>query len=60
MTKTPWLKRLAIAAAIAVPAMAPLTASAGPTLDAIKSKGMLRCGVNTGLLGFSAPDSQWV
>jgi general L-amino acid transport system substrate-binding protein len=58
MTKTPWLKRLAIAAAIAVPAMAPLTASAGPTLDAIKSKGMLRCGVNTGLLGFSAPDSQ--
>ena len=56
--RTNWLHRLAIAAAFAVPALAPLTATAGPTLDAIKQKGALRCGVNTGLLGFSAPDSQ--
>jgi general L-amino acid transport system substrate-binding protein len=53
--KSPWIRSLALAAALAVPALA---AHAGPTLDAIKSKGVLRCGVNTGLLGFSAPDSQ--
>lgn len=53
--KSPWIKNLALAAALALPALA---AQAGPTLDAIKSKGVLRCGVNTGLLGFSAPDSQ--
>ena len=56
--KATWIKRIAIAAAFAAPALVPLAASAGPTLDAIKQKGMLRCGVNTGLLGFSAPDSQ--
>lgn len=56
--RTNWLRRLAIATAFAVPAIAPLTATAGPTLDAIKQKGALRCGVNTGLLGFSAPDAQ--
>jgi general L-amino acid transport system substrate-binding protein len=56
--KSTWLRRLAIASAFALPALAPLTASAGPTLDAIKQRGQLRCGVNTGLLGFSAPDSQ--
>lgn len=32
-------------------------ALAGPTLDAIKSKGFVQCGVNTGLAGFSNPDS---
>jgi general L-amino acid transport system substrate-binding protein len=53
-----WFKRAAVAAAFTLPALAPLSASAGPTLDAIKQKGTLRCGVNTGLLGFSAPDSQ--
>jgi general L-amino acid transport system substrate-binding protein len=58
--KTSWFKHLALAAALAVPALAPTAASAGPTLDAIKQKGMLRCGVNTGLLGFSAPDAQGV
>ena len=49
-----WIKGLAVAAAALVPAIA----SAGQTLDTIKQKGVLRCGVNTGLLGFSAPDSQ--
>ncbi|HLS57668.1 MAG TPA: transporter substrate-binding domain-containing protein, partial [Zeimonas sp.] len=38
--------------------LAPAVASAGPTLDAVKQRGALRCGVNTGLIGFSAPDSQ--
>ncbi|EXI70717.1 MAG TPA: amino acid ABC transporter substrate-binding protein [Candidatus Accumulibacter phosphatis] len=32
------------------------TALAGPTLDAIKQRGTLVCGVHTGLTGFSAPD----
>ncbi|MGB3427670.1 MAG: amino acid ABC transporter substrate-binding protein, partial [Burkholderiaceae bacterium] len=32
------------------------TAVAGPTLDAIKQRGALVCGVHTGLTGFSAPD----
>jgi general L-amino acid transport system substrate-binding protein len=31
-------------------------AAAGPTLDAIKAKGFLQCGVNTGLAGFGSPD----
>jgi len=31
---------------------------AGPTLDAIKDRGQIRCGVNTGLAGFSIPDAQ--
>ena len=38
--------------AIATPALA------GKTLDAIKARGQLVCGVNTGLAGFSAADSQ--
>ncbi|MCB2101988.1 MAG: amino acid ABC transporter substrate-binding protein [Rhodobacterales bacterium] len=38
------------------------TASAGPTLDAVKQKGFVQCGVNTGLGGFSIADSKgrWV
>ncbi len=37
------------------------TAFAGPTLDAVKKRGKLVCGVNTGLPGFSSTDSkgQW-
>ena len=34
------------------------TAHAGKTLDAIKGRGQLVCGVRTGLAGFSAADSQ--
>ena len=33
-------------------------ATAGATLDAIKQRGSVRCGVNTGLAGFSIADSQ--
>jgi len=34
------------------------TASAGETLEAVKARGQLRCGVNTSLAGFGIPDSQ--
>jgi len=33
-------------------------AHAGATLDAVKAKGFLQCGVTTGLAGFSAPDQK--
>jgi len=45
----------AIAAAICT--LAALPAHAGKTLDGIKAKGMVTCGVNTGLAGFGAADS---
>ncbi len=32
-------------------------AAAASTLDAVKAKGFVQCGVNTGLAGFAAPDS---
>lgn len=55
------MKKIRLAALLAAAAvLAPSLASAGPTLDSIKQRGALRCGVNTGLLGFSAPDSQGV
>ena len=52
--KTPVLGAGLAAAALlcAAPAMA------GKTLDAIKSRGQLVCGVNTGLAGFSQADAQ--
>ena len=46
--------------ALAVAAVAAFTAApalAGKTLDAIKARGQLICGVNTGVAGFSATDS---
>lgn len=46
----------ALSAAIATLAATP--AQAGKELDAIKARGTLVCGVNTGLAGFSAADSQ--
>ena len=52
--KTSCIAPLLTAAAL----LAPAIASAGPTLDAVKQRGALRCGVNTGLIGFSTPDSQ--
>jgi len=38
--------------------LAALPAQAGKTVDAIKARGQLVCGVNTGLAGFAAADSQ--
>ncbi|MFM8766815.1 MAG: amino acid ABC transporter substrate-binding protein [Rubrivivax sp.] len=50
--------RLALGAAIAVGTLAAAPAHAGKNLDTIKQRGQLVCGVNTGLAGFSAADSQ--
>lgn len=51
--------KLQLAATMVVTAGALLSAPAhaGKTLDAIKARGQLVCGVNTGLAGFSAADS---
>ena len=54
LTKTQGLKALA-AAGLCLAVLAP--AHAGKTLDAIKQRGQVVCGVNTGLAGFSAADS---
>jgi len=50
------LKTLAIVAA-ALATLAALPAHAGKTLDGIKARGTVVCGVNTGLAGFGAADS---
>ncbi len=59
MNKTsPLLTRLGLCTALAAAAIASLPAHAGKTLDAIKARGQLNCGVNPSLPGFSAADSQ--
>jgi general L-amino acid transport system substrate-binding protein len=51
----------ALAAAMSLPAFAQAPAGGtSPTLDAIRARGTLICGVNTGLAGFAQPDSQGV
>ena len=51
---------IALAATVALPVLAQQPAVSGPTLDAIRQRGTLICGVNTGLAGFAQPDSQGV
>ncbi|MFN9090408.1 MAG: amino acid ABC transporter substrate-binding protein, partial [Alphaproteobacteria bacterium] len=53
-----FVSKLLVGGAIAAGAMTALPAHAGKVLDAIKQRGQLVCGVNTGLAGFSAADSQ--
>jgi general L-amino acid transport system substrate-binding protein len=53
MLKSNWTRGALVALALGAAAGA---ASAGQTLDAIKQRGTLVCGVHTGLSGFSAPD----
>jgi len=48
-------KSLMLLAILATPAFAQQS-----TLDAVRSKGYVQCGVNTGVAGFSAPDSKGV
>jgi general L-amino acid transport system substrate-binding protein len=48
-------KALLLLAVLATPAFAQQS-----TLDAVRSKGYVQCGVNTGVAGFSAPDSKGV
>jgi general L-amino acid transport system substrate-binding protein len=50
---------IALAATMTLPVLAQPAVS-GPTLDTIRQRGTLICGVNTGLAGFAQPDSQGV
>lgn len=43
-----------------LPACWAAPAAAGPTLEAVRARGQLVCGVNQGVAGFSAPDSRGV
>ena len=52
------LSRVALGALVAAGALTAMPAHAGKDLDAIKARGTLVCGVNTGLAGFAAADSQ--
>ena len=54
------MKLLQSAAVAAVLVFAAQGAHAGATFDAVKAKGFVQCGTNTGLGGFAAPDSQGV
>ncbi|MFC3123774.1 amino acid ABC transporter substrate-binding protein [Pseudoroseomonas globiformis] len=49
---------LAAAALVASLAGAPRPAEAGASLDAIKARGQLVCGIHNGIAGFALPDSQ--
>ncbi|WP_298924614.1 amino acid ABC transporter substrate-binding protein [uncultured Ramlibacter sp.] len=51
------LRALAAATTLGALALAAAPAHAGKTIDAIKARGQLVCGVNTGLAGFSQADS---
>jgi general L-amino acid transport system substrate-binding protein len=51
-------KTIAAVGAALMTAGTALPAAAGETLDAVMERGYLQCGVNTGLAGFSNPDSE--
>jgi len=51
------LRRL-LPLAMALGALASPAAHAGKTIDAIKQRGSVQCGVSSGVAGFSLPDSQ--
>ena len=57
------MKRLVagLAAALAVTGLSQAAFAQAKTLDTVKARGVLHCGVNTGLAGFAAPDDkgQW-
>jgi general L-amino acid transport system substrate-binding protein len=52
------LPSVALAAGALLLALASTTAQAGKTLDAVKARGTVKCGVTNGVAGFSAPDTQ--
>jgi len=53
------LNRVLLLTSVAIACLCAATgAIAGATFDAVKSKGFVRCGVHTGLPGFSSPDAQ--
>ena len=51
-------RTLAASAALCVGLLASSAAFAGATLDGVKKKGFVQCGVSTGLPGFSAPNDK--
>ena len=52
----PWLR--CIAALCALPLLAWIGAANASTLQDVKARGQLKCGVNSGLLGFALKDEQ--
>ncbi|MGI9310956.1 MAG: amino acid ABC transporter substrate-binding protein [bacterium] len=50
-------KLTAIAAALSATAMMTAVSAQAATLDEVKSRGELNCVINTGLIGFAAPDA---
>ncbi len=50
--------KVAVGGLVAALGLSAMPAHAGKTLDAIKQRGQLICGVNTGLAGFSQADNQ--
>ncbi len=54
------LHKFAAGTAVALAALVGTAEAQQSTLDAVKARGFLICGVNTGLAGFGAPDSQGV
>src|SRR5687768_9826536 len=53
-------KSLLVLAVLVVPAAFTSAVAQQSTLDTVRSKGYVQCGVNTGVAGFSAPDSKGV
>jgi general L-amino acid transport system substrate-binding protein len=51
------MKKTLLSAAIGAAVLGFASAASAATLDNVKSKGFIQCGVNTGLAGFAAPDS---
>jgi general L-amino acid transport system substrate-binding protein len=54
------LRQLGVAVALGAAVALPAAAQQQGTFDIVKARGTLICGVNTGLAGFAAPDSQGV
>ena len=54
------MRRLIIRVTCLVAILSPPLSAWAATLDQIKARGHLTCGVNTGVAGFSAPDTQGV
>ncbi|HSF93146.1 MAG TPA: amino acid ABC transporter substrate-binding protein [Paracoccaceae bacterium] len=52
------MKNILIAAGVAASALVVAASASATTLEEVKAKGFLQCGVNTGLVGFAAPDAE--
>ena len=50
----------AFAVSASVSALVATPALAGPTIDAVRARGTLICGIHTGVAGFASPDSRGV